>query len=155
DANIAIVLEYPSLGKELQATGLYFKYQKNGLPLPVLDKLKVKASAWDALTAGLTSLGGEIPDIGLPIKVIEPPKFGGKKPGSVSFKVRIGLDSFFGADTDVLKMDLGVTVYPGSKRVDLDGPMKATIPGQVAIGTSGLFLFDNTVTLQPKDKKAP
>ncbi|MDB5305932.1 MAG: hypothetical protein JWO38_134 [Gemmataceae bacterium] len=157
DANLTLVVAYKAAGVELKAAGLYFRYAPGKLPEPVLDHVKVEATGVDALAnKALKSLGDELPDIGLPIKITNPkvtdfdPK-NGAKGGSLSFGVVVGLDDSLGfGSADLAKITAAVVVSAKGK-VEVTG-LGGTIKGQLPIGTTGLILDGGTIALKGKEK---
>jgi hypothetical protein len=154
-AGIGIEIVYLDQLK-VKATGLYFK--KDGTP--VLDDLKVDSNLSDVLaTAALTKLGDFIPDFGSksPIK-LKYQKFLGfqtsqnGRRGGIQFNLEMGFVEFW---PDLkLKAD-GLVLYTDG-HIDFDskdGLIKVPAIKQVALGTSGLGLYDFTIGLNPSGKK--
>jgi hypothetical protein len=160
DANLALEIEYAPNGLKVKATGLYFRYRRNQLPLPVFDKVKVESSALEDLVKNLTlsHLGDALPDLGLPIQIKSPrmTDFGpqnGDRAGTLSFRLLIELSKLGDVGLDklpALQADVTITRYG---QITLDA-IKQTIPVNppVPLGSTGLFFESGSVELRPKEK---
>ncbi len=159
-ADLAITLSYPALGLELKAHGVYFRPRSGDLPEPVLDpaRMRIDTSGLQVLAEkGLTRLGEEIPELGVPIRVKEPrfSGFQGDSAGSVSFRIIVNVGGAMGiAPEELLGLEAGVTVASSGK-IELDGPLTASIERPIPLGMTGLVLDGVKLELRPKDRTEP
>lgn len=157
DADLLFLLHYPALGLELKARGLYFQPGPGDTPEPVLDpeRLRVEVDGLQALAAKeLKRLGDLIPDLGVPIRFKEPRfnGFEGAKAGSVSFRIVLSLGGPLGIEPpNLLAIEASVTVYSSGK-IELEGPLKATVDRPLPLGTTGLVLDGASLELRPGDR---
>lgn len=155
-ANAGMNIKVVYLDKiNVEATGLYFKTDGT----PVFDNVKLKSNLGSILSGVvLNKLGDAIPDLGgnSPMKLKYKDFLGFQKGdkgrrGGIKFDLEISFVDFL----PKLKAENLVLFTDGHVDFDSkDGLIKAPVADKIALGTSGLGLYNFTIGLNPKGKKA-